>query len=95
MTWQYMPCRAGCGACCIVPSISSPIPGMPNGKPAGVKCIHLSEKYQCKIFDSPLRPKVCDGFKADTLTCGSNRTEAIRNLAWMEGIDISDTFFSN
>jgi len=25
-------CRSGCGACCIAPSISSPIPGMPNGK---------------------------------------------------------------
>ncbi|HNV09555.1 MAG TPA: YkgJ family cysteine cluster protein, partial [Dokdonella sp.] len=29
-----MSCRSGCGACCIAPSISSPIPGMPNGKPA-------------------------------------------------------------
>ncbi len=26
-------CRPGCGACCTAPSISSPIPGMPNGKP--------------------------------------------------------------
>ncbi|MCC6439509.1 MAG: YkgJ family cysteine cluster protein, partial [Rhodanobacteraceae bacterium] len=26
-----MSCRSGCGACCIAPSISSPIPGMPNG----------------------------------------------------------------
>ena len=34
-------CRAGCGACCIAPSISSPIPGMPNGKPAGVRCVQL------------------------------------------------------
>ncbi|RBC14000.1 YkgJ family cysteine cluster protein, partial [Xanthomonas oryzae pv. oryzae] len=24
-------CRLGCAACCIAPSISSPIPGMPNG----------------------------------------------------------------
>ena len=30
-----MNCREGCGACCIAPSISSPIPGMPHGKPAG------------------------------------------------------------
>ena len=29
-------CRPGCGACCTAPSISSPIPGMPEGKPAGV-----------------------------------------------------------
>ncbi|HCL3974602.1 TPA: YkgJ family cysteine cluster protein, partial [Pseudomonas aeruginosa] len=26
-----MQCRAGCGACCIAPSISSPLPGMPAG----------------------------------------------------------------
>ncbi|MCF5019628.1 YkgJ family cysteine cluster protein, partial [Pseudomonas lactis] len=29
-----MKCREGCGACCIAPSISSPLPGMPQGKPA-------------------------------------------------------------
>lgn len=27
-----MDCRPGCGACCIAPSITSPIPGMPHGK---------------------------------------------------------------
>ncbi|MDD8045446.1 MAG: YkgJ family cysteine cluster protein, partial [Verrucomicrobiota bacterium] len=32
-----MECRPGCGACCTVVSISSPIPGMPQGKPAGVR----------------------------------------------------------
>ncbi|MDR8085529.1 YkgJ family cysteine cluster protein, partial [Acinetobacter baumannii] len=26
-------CRPHCGACCTAPSITSPIPGMPNGKP--------------------------------------------------------------
>ena len=35
-----MDCRSDCGACCIAPSISSPIPGMPNGKPANTRCIH-------------------------------------------------------
>ncbi|HVK38365.1 MAG TPA: YkgJ family cysteine cluster protein, partial [Candidatus Kapabacteria bacterium] len=37
-----MTCRDGCGACCIAPSITSPIPGMPDGKPAGVRCVQLS-----------------------------------------------------
>ena len=32
-----MDCRRNCGACCIAPSITSPIPGMPQGKPAGVR----------------------------------------------------------
>lgn len=82
-----MQCREKCGACCIVPSISSPIPGMPNGKPAGVKCIHLTDNYKCSIYESPFRPLVCDGFKADKLVCGSCREEAINIFATLEGIE--------
>ena len=41
MRSDLIACRTGCGACCIAPSISSPIPGMPDGKPAGVPCVQL------------------------------------------------------
>ena len=41
-----MKCRPGNGACCIAPSISSPIPGMPNDKPAGVPCIQLLNRKE-------------------------------------------------
>ncbi|CAH2813571.1 MAG: UPF0153 protein YeiW [Candidatus Burkholderia crenata] len=34
-------CRESCGASCIAPSISSAVPGMPDGKPAGVRCVQL------------------------------------------------------
>ncbi|HBY0841542.1 TPA: YkgJ family cysteine cluster protein, partial [Klebsiella pneumoniae] len=54
-----MECRTDCGACCIAPSISSPIPGMPQGKPANVRCVQLSNDNLCNIFGSELRPKVC------------------------------------
>jgi hypothetical protein len=37
-----MECRIGCAACCIALPISSPIPGMPDGKPAGVRCVQLT-----------------------------------------------------
>ena len=47
-----MECRAGCGACCTAPSISSPIPGMPHGKPAGVRCVQLSDDNLCLLFGS-------------------------------------------
>lgn len=80
-----MECRDRCGACCIAPSISSPIPGMPSGKPAGVRCIHLSEDYRCLIYGSPERPKVCDDFKADPEVCGTSREEAIIMLSALEG----------
>ena len=79
-----MDCRSNCGACCIAPSISAPMPGMPNGKPAGVPCIHLDENFRCLIFNSPLRPKVCGEFRAEELVCGTNRLEALEILSNLE-----------
>lgn len=81
---SFMSCRAGCGACCIAPSISSPIPGMPQGKPAGVRCIHLTDDNLCDIFDSLERPKVCGGFQAEDLFCGECREDALRILSELE-----------
>ncbi len=83
-------CRPGCGACCIAPSISSPIPGMPNGKPAGVRCAQLSEGNQCLIFGDPQRPAVCSGLKASAEMCGLDanvertRVHAIKFLDALE-----------
>ncbi len=74
-------CREQCGACCIAISISSPIPGMPDGKPAGVRCIHLLEDYRCALWDDPSRPKVCSDYKAEEEFCGSTREDALRILA--------------
>ena len=79
-----MQCRPGCGACCIAPSISSPIPGMPQGKRAGERCLHLIAELRCAIFGQPERPSVCSGFSADPEVCGSSREEAIRLLGWLE-----------
>ena len=79
-----MKCREGCGACCIAPSISSAIPGMPQGKPAGERCLHLSIDNLCALFGKPERPKVCGGFKAEVDVCGNDRDEAIRIIGWLE-----------
>lgn len=79
-----MECRAGCGACCIAPSITSPIPGMPQGKPAGVRCVHLTQTFLCGIFHDPRRPKVCDEFQADPECCGSDRISALNLLHELE-----------
>ena len=57
---------------------------MPQGKPAGVRCIHLSTEHLCALFGRPERPAVCGGFKADAEVCGSDRDEAIRILGWWE-----------
>ena len=79
-----MECRAGCGACCIAPSISSPIPGMPNGKPAGVRCIQLDDRNRCLIFGKPERPAVCRNLKPEPVMCGSGAAEAMRTIAAWE-----------
>lgn len=76
-----MKCRQGCGACCIAPSISSPIPGMPHGKPAGIRCIHLTDDMKCALFGKPERPKVCSEFLAEEEFCGKNRDEALEILS--------------
>lgn len=81
-----MLCRPGCGACCIAPSISSPIPGMPNGKLAGETCIHLLDDKRCGIFDSPTRPQVCADFQADREVCGYDRETALIKLVDLENL---------
>ncbi|UTW07737.1 YkgJ family cysteine cluster protein [Pseudomonas benzenivorans] len=79
-----MNCRPGCGACCIAPSISSPIPGMPKGKAAGERCVQLSVDNYCGLFGKPERPAVCSAFQADIEVCGATREEAIQLLGWLE-----------
>lgn len=79
-----MECRAGCGACCIAPSITTPIPGMPAGKPAGMRCVQLDEDARCRIFHSPLRPACCAGLKPSAEMCGDGPAHALRWLAWLE-----------
>lgn len=79
-----MTCIPGCGACCIAISISSPIPGMPDGKPAGVRCIHLAEDYKCALFESPDRPRICHDFMPEPEMCGNGRKAA---LAFIEDLE--------
>jgi Fe-S-cluster containining protein len=79
-----MECRKGCGACCIAPSISSAIPGMPSGKPAGVRCVQLTEDNLCKLFGKPERPAVCNNLRPQQDMCGNTRAEALALLSWME-----------
>ncbi len=79
-----MECRTGCGACCIAPSISSAIPGMEDGKPAGVRCIQLDDDLRCKIFGRPERPAACAAFAAEPDICGHSRDEALATISLLE-----------
>ncbi|MGH8504379.1 MAG: YkgJ family cysteine cluster protein [Stenotrophobium sp.] len=79
-----MNCRPGCAACCIAPSISSPIPGMPWGKAAGQRCVQLDQDNACRIFGDPRRPAVCISLMPEPAMCGTTREHALRFLAALE-----------
>lgn len=79
-----LPCRSGCAACCIAPSISSPIPGMPHGKPAGIPCVQLTDDLRCALFGKPERPAVCLSLQPTQEMCGGSREEALARLTALE-----------
>jgi uncharacterized protein len=79
-----MNCRPHCAACCIAPSITSPIPGMPQGKPAGVLCVQLDEELRCRIFGAPQRPACCGSLQPSIEMCGTTRAEA---LVWLTRLE--------
>ncbi|MCR9246057.1 MAG: YkgJ family cysteine cluster protein [bacterium] len=73
-------CRTDCGACCIAPSIHTPFFGMPNGKRAGERCVHLTADYACEIFGRPERPQCCADLRPSVGMCGESRAEALAIL---------------
>ena len=79
-----MLCRPHCGACCIALSISSPIPGMPHGKPAGVRCVQLDDANRCRLFGRPERPEICGRLRPEPEMCGNSRADALSRLAALE-----------
>jgi Fe-S-cluster containining protein len=83
---MMLQCREGCGACCIAPSVTSPLPGMPNGKPAGVRCAQLMPDERCAVFGKPARPAFCAGLKPSPEMCGDSREHA---LAWLTQMELA------
>lgn len=79
-----MNCRVGCGACCIAPSISTPLPKMPEGKPAGVRCAHLTTENLCDLFGLTTRPTVCGGLRPEPAMCGTDAEDALSRLTLLE-----------
>ena len=79
-----MDCRLGCGACCIAPSIKTPFFGMPHGKRAGERCVHLDDDMLCALFGRPERPAWCGDLRPAEDMCGADAAEALRILADLE-----------
>jgi hypothetical protein len=57
---------------------------MPNGKPAGVRCVQLTADNRCAIFGRPERPCVCTRLKPEPTMCGSDFAEAMHLIAELE-----------
>lgn len=63
---------------------------MPDGKPAGVRCVQLSADNCCAIFGDPRRPAVCASLRASVEMCGDDpdvnatRSFAMRILGELE-----------
>ena len=53
---------------------------MPDGKPAGVRCVQLTDDMRCKLWGSDERPDVCQKFKAEPDICGSSAAQAFEIL---------------
>lgn len=85
-----MHCRPRCAACCIAPSISTPIPahdgvpGLPLGKPAGMRCPQLDTADRCRLFGLPQRPAVCATLRPSLEMCGETREHA---LLWLRRLE--------
>jgi hypothetical protein len=58
---------------------------MPQGKPAGVRCVQLDELDRCRLFGRPERPEVCQSLQPEPTMCGADRAHAV---AWLEAMEL-------
>lgn len=57
---------------------------MPNGKPAGMRCVQLDDANRCRVFGKPERPAFCSGLQPSAEMCGDSRAYAMVWLAELE-----------
>jgi hypothetical protein len=53
---------------------------MPQGKPAGKRCVQLDSDDRCHLFGDPRRPAVCASLQPDVEMCGGSASHA---FAWL------------
>jgi uncharacterized protein len=70
--------------------MSSVVPGMPNGKKAGVRCIQLLDDNTCRIHETPEYPAICASLKPSTEMCGESDAEAFDYLSHLEELTRPD-----
>lgn len=57
---------------------------LPDGKPAGVRCVQLDAQDRCQIFGDPRRPAVCDSLQPSPEMCGDSPQQA---MIWLAGLE--------
>jgi hypothetical protein len=55
-------------------------------KPAGVRCVQLTDDLRCAIFGHPDRPAVCSSLQPEPEMCGDSREQAMRWLGHVEAV---------
>ena len=59
---------------------------MPQGKPAGVPCIHLDAALRCGLWGRPERPDFCAGLSPSADMYGTGRGQA---LVWLAALEVA------
>lgn len=59
---------------------------MPDGKPAGVRCVQLTDDDRCALFGRPERPAVCTTLRPSQEMCGNSREDA---SAWLTAVELA------
>lgn len=62
---------------------------MPNGKPAGIPCIQLDERYGCRLFGKPERPAFCGGLQPSLEMCGAPQQPRSYAIAWLSALELA------
>jgi hypothetical protein len=57
---------------------------LPDGKPAGVRCVQLDAAGRCLIFGRPARPAVCASLAPSPAMCGDTTEHAMMYLTRLE-----------
>jgi len=57
---------------------------MPEGKPAGHRCVQLDSDNRCLLYGSPLRPALCHAFMPEQDLCGDSAEQALELIAVLE-----------
>jgi hypothetical protein len=58
---------------------------MPQGKPAGARCVQLDAQERCRLFGHPERPAVCLSLQPSPEMCGKSREQV---LTWLRSMEL-------